>query len=102
MMRSSYRAINRKFNTFRKEPVRSTPDKVIGQTRWLLEKWGKFRLRQEGAFDPLMAFLAGQPPSSIPPDFADLWFLYQHALRIRRASGARKYLGVDTPPFCAH
>lgn len=40
---------------------------------WLVARWSKYKVRSLRCFDSLMS----RPPYAIPPNFADLWFLYK-------------------------
>jgi|SRR5882724_1093895 len=71
------RIIKRKFDTFQRDPIGSTKNKARDQVHWLLSHWGKHKLHQRGALEALVDFLAIRPPSAIPPNFSDLWFLYK-------------------------
>lgn len=79
--KSAYSTFRRKFNTFRKDPLGSFSRKmrswfdqwVAMRMNRVYQRWAERQLRSRGQLD----FLAHRPPKAIPPDFADLWFLYQ-------------------------
>jgi len=39
----------------------------------------RLRLRRAGALGPLQEFMRSRPDDALPPDYADLWFLYRTA-----------------------
>lgn len=82
----AYETFARKLATFRKDPVASLIRKARTHrftrrvTRGVRDCalkpchcWAKYRLRRRG----LLTLLGRRPPSAIPPDFSDLWFLYR-------------------------
>jgi len=83
MVESTASVLRHKIDTFQKDPLGSARYKMMYQARQLLNRWGQYKLRQHDALGALVTFLANRPPSAIPPNYADLWFLYQ-AVRKRK------------------
>lgn len=75
--------IKAKLNTFRKDPVGSVEAKVQSEVLSFLDWWGQHRLRSKGIMNALLPVLMDRPTVAIPPDFADLWFLYR-TVRLRK------------------
>lgn len=86
--KSACDTFNRKFRNFRKDPLGSCARKLLAWSNrlnpefaWKLgiyfrpvyQQWAAHQLRRCGYRN----FLALRPLNAIPPDFADLWFLYQ-------------------------
>jgi hypothetical protein len=69
--------ISRKLSTLWADPIGSAKYRGRRELRRVLHGWGEHNLRENGAIEVLSAFLKKRPSSAIPPDFADLWFLYQ-------------------------
>lgn len=73
------RTVRQKWNAFRLDPVGSLLSKVASRILQAAQRRAERQLRRRGALD----FLAHRPSHSIPPDFADLWFLYRVVRRRR-------------------
>jgi hypothetical protein len=73
--------LRRKIKTFRQDPVGSVLSKGRDWFGWFLlppfQSWAKHQLCKRGYLE----FLKHRPPHAIPPDFADLWFLYETVRR---------------------
>jgi hypothetical protein len=67
----------RKFNTFKSDPLRSTTAKIKSIVPWVINRWGRHKLHENGALSVLVEFAATRPRGAFNPDFADLWFLYR-------------------------
>jgi hypothetical protein len=91
-----YDVLKRKLITFRRDPVGSSAKKlevlsskievwsarsprVKKHINQLCRSWGKHQLSKRGYLN----LFRHRPPTAIPPDFADLWFLYK-AVRTRK------------------
>jgi hypothetical protein len=70
-----------KYHTFRTDPIGSFRRKTYDEARGLLTRFSIKQLQRSGAFHCLSGFLALRPRDAIPPDYADLWFLYNTARR---------------------
>jgi hypothetical protein len=82
--KSSFRVFKRKLNTFRKDPIGSFSSKIHACCKWgiemvnpILQQRAESQLLKRRCLD----FLKLRPPNALPPDFADLWFLYQTVRR---------------------
>ena len=78
--------LTRKYRTFRRDPLGSTGHRLRMLCDWCYvplrycdEQWDAHRLRRRGYVD----FLASRPPHAIPPNYSDLWFLYETVRRRR-------------------
>jgi hypothetical protein len=69
--------IRRKIRTLRSDPIGSIKAKSETLTRLVLSIWAEKRLKQESVLDTITEFVLARPKTSIPPDFPDLWYLYQ-------------------------
>jgi hypothetical protein len=74
---ASLSVIRRKLGTLSQNPVGVIRTKTFTGARRILQEVYKYKLRQHGVFDTILAFLQQRSPTTIPPDFADLWFLYK-------------------------
>ena len=70
--------VTRKFSTFLNDPIGSTKVRGFKEVQRFLCAQGERKLRHKGALDAIASFFTKRPPSAIPPNFADLWFLYQN------------------------
>lgn len=73
--------LRRKWHTLWAAPLESMHDKSKQMVYGLLAAWGRHQLWRHRVLEGLMEFVAKRPPTAIPPDFADLWFLYRTVRR---------------------
>ncbi len=61
--------------------LRLLRDNPVGVGRVLLRQvqaaWARQRLADNDVLEVIRAFVAKRPPNALPPDYADLWFLYR-------------------------
>ncbi len=72
--------LTRRLDNFRRDPFGSLLRKLRNLVTWaskkiklLYDRWAEYQLRRRRCLD----FLNQRPSNAIPPDFADLWFLYK-------------------------
>lgn len=71
----------RKWHTFWADPLASLSSKSKETVSRVLAAWGRQQLGRHGVLVGLREFVAKRPAAALPPDFADLWFLYRTVRR---------------------